>query len=339
MPAVLRRLLEAELEAGNGIAEVGHTFPAPPAGAYFLLAKPLLTRPRESGDGIVYYNRKMPSYSGEITDAQRFYFLLEPPEPPEPAPDMDAIRAALAAKTQSPAPPEPVAPLNASVDAHSPATLGRVPNQTELTPRQRFERSMIIDYEKWHDGIGYDLEALAALSPSERKSVEAMLIANGMRDWRDVEALATFDTPASRAVLRAAMRHSDPEIRNAVLRHAPQLVSESTRIKSLVAALQTAVSFGGLGQTLDQVADFHPPPIIEALFRGALERSGDVAVHFAAMLSFIHGKAPVPFDMEQRPFFLRFNTPNRAERETVFRELCAQIQVDPSTYLKPKKGR
>lgn len=24
----------------------------------------------------------------------------------------------------------------------------------------RFERSMVMNYEKWHDGIGYDLETL-----------------------------------------------------------------------------------------------------------------------------------------------------------------------------------
>src|SRR4051812_20092572 len=94
MPAVLRALLEAELAAGNAIAEVGHSFPAPPAGAYFKLAKPLLTRAPASVDGIVYYDRNSSIYSGEITDAKRFYFLLEPPHPPAPEPDMDAIREA-----------------------------------------------------------------------------------------------------------------------------------------------------------------------------------------------------------------------------------------------------
>ncbi len=94
MPAALRKLLEAELAAGNEIIEVSHCFPAPPAGAYFKLAKPVSTRPRESGDDIHFYNRDNSSYAGEFTDAKRFYFILEPPYPPPPYPDMDAIRKA-----------------------------------------------------------------------------------------------------------------------------------------------------------------------------------------------------------------------------------------------------
>jgi hypothetical protein len=33
-PAALRQLLEAELAAGNSIVEIGHSHPAPPAGAF-----------------------------------------------------------------------------------------------------------------------------------------------------------------------------------------------------------------------------------------------------------------------------------------------------------------
>ena len=69
-PRVLRALLAAELAAGNEIAEIGHGFPAPPAGAYIKLAKPLCSRPRASGDGIDYYDRNGSTYSGEITDAK-----------------------------------------------------------------------------------------------------------------------------------------------------------------------------------------------------------------------------------------------------------------------------
>ncbi len=32
------------------------------------------------------------------------------------------------------------------------------------------------------------------------------------------------------------------------------------------------------------------------------------------MLFYIYGKADEPFDMNQRPFFLRFNTENKTER-------------------------
>ena len=94
-PVTLRTLIEAELTAGNSIVEFGHSFPAPPAGAYIKLANKVSTRARDDGDGLSFYQRNSSSYSGEFTDDKRFYFVLEPPNPPPAEPDMDAIRKSL----------------------------------------------------------------------------------------------------------------------------------------------------------------------------------------------------------------------------------------------------
>ncbi len=91
-PTALRLLVEQELAAGNSIIEFGHSFPAPPVGAYLKLANKVSTRARVTGDMLSFYERHNSSYSGEFTDAQRFYFVLEPPNPPPPEPDMDALR-------------------------------------------------------------------------------------------------------------------------------------------------------------------------------------------------------------------------------------------------------
>ena len=48
-PAVLRELVEAELAAGNAIAEITTGFPAPPVGLCLKLTQNLMSRPRESG--------------------------------------------------------------------------------------------------------------------------------------------------------------------------------------------------------------------------------------------------------------------------------------------------
>ncbi|MEO6002766.1 MAG: hypothetical protein ABIZ04_06795 [Opitutus sp.] len=326
MPANLRALLEAELAAGNDIAEVGHSFPAPPVGAYFKLTKPLQTRAKGLPDGLHYRDRKSSSYSGAVTDEIGYFLLLEPPHPPEPEPDMDAIRAAHQPEETH---DERGRPLKAA-----PSAAPKGPNEETLL--ELFERSMVIDYDKWHDGIGYDLSVLRAMNAIEQSAVESLLVRRGMQDWRDVEALAEIDTPTARAVIKASMNDSNAEIRNAVTQYAPQLIPQATRIKSLIRGLESAVIFGGLGQTLDQVAELHPPEVVDVLFRCALNRTGDVAVHFAAMLCYIFGKANVPFDMAQRPFFLRFNTEVRAEREAVFRELCTKLGVKPDPYLRPK---
>jgi hypothetical protein len=303
LPARLRALLDAELAAGNEIKEVGHSHPAPPIGATFMLARAVSTRRRATGAGLKFRAVNSSLYSGEFTDLDGNYFILEPPGPPPPEPDMDAIRAH----------PLSVAPQRETL------------KKDENTPLARFERSMVMDYEKWHDGIGYDLDALRALSPEERATIERRLA--GSHDWRDLEALAELKTEGAKKALLAASKHANPEVRLNVARYAPELVDDNQRKAALVDALKRSQFFGGLSQAIDEVAEFHPPEIVEALFDGALNREGEVAVHFAALLMFIHGKAKEPFDMRQRPFFLRFNTTDRAERKAVFRELCDKIGV------------
>ena len=102
--------------------------------------------------------------------------------------------------------------------------------------------------------------------------------------------------------------------------------------------MQSAEIFGGLSQPLDDIEEYHPNEIKEALIEGLLNREGEVAVLFAAMLFYIYGKATEPFDMKQRPFFLRFNTGNKKERVQVFLELCKQLEINPEKYLAPKNS-
>jgi len=193
---------------------------------------------------------------------------------------------------------------------------------------ERFAASMRLDYERWHDGVGYDLAALRDARPEERAAIETMLLAHASRGWRDVEALAALDTPRARAALRAWMGDEDAEVRLAITRFAPGLVAEPQRVASLVRALETAELYGGLTQALDEAAELHPPEVVAALLRGARERDGTAAVHYAALLLFIHGQAEEPFDMAQRPFLLRFAGDDRREREAAFAELCRRLGRD-----------
>ena len=88
----------------------------------------------------------------------------------------------------------------------------------------RFANSMVIDFDKWRNRVGYDLDALRIASPTEKDSIERMLIRLGVNDWRDVEALAMFKTPRSEAALLTAMRN--PSLRDAVLYFAPELAAK-----------------------------------------------------------------------------------------------------------------
>jgi hypothetical protein len=325
MPGVLQRLLLDELDAGNRILDLGHSFPAPPAGAYFLLANPVTTRPRSSGNGLVFRARNSSLYSGEFTDERRFYFVLEAPMPPPPEPDMHAIRAAL---LESPISETPSVDSQPTARVTPPAKPVPPP---QPGPLERFRKSMIIDYEKWHDGIGYDLEALAEASPAERQAIEATLLSRGVKDWRDVEALAALATATAQEILRGALHHPEAEIRAAVLRYAPSLVSEQQREQTLLQGLREARFGSGMSSTLSLVAEFHPPSVRKAVLEGALLREGTVAVHLAAMAAFLYGKAQSPFDWENRPLYLRFREEDPIFRRSAFVDLCIWLGVEPDS--------
>ncbi len=105
---------------------------------------------------------------------------------------------------------------------------------------------MAIGYEQWHAGIGCDLDALKDAGPAERAAIEGLLVACGVRGWRDVEALAALDTPHARALLEDALAAGNQEIRMAVYRRTPRILFPATRIALLVDALEHATFHGGL---------------------------------------------------------------------------------------------
>jgi hypothetical protein len=198
----------------------------------------------------------------------------------------------------------------------------------------RFLTSMNITYEMWHDGIGYDLDALNQIPASELPAIERLLIEHRPRDWRDIEALAQIDSPTARKEVEAALKDTDAKVRQEAMQYAGDKADPAERERLLIHTLRGADLFTGLSEAIDECEEFHPPAVIDALFRGALNRDGEAAVHFAAMLFYLHGKAKEPFDWDHRPFFLRFNTSDRKERKAVFHELCEIIGVDPKKYVR-----
>lgn len=165
---------------------------------------------------------------------------------------------------------------------------------------ERFMASTDIDYERWHDGVGYDLEALGALGGRERAEAQQWLLARAGNDWRDLEGLLALGSDTACAV---------------------------------VAGLESAVFYGGLSVALDLATEERTPAMVDALFRACFREQGEGAVHAAARLAFIQGAAKEAFDWDLRSLFLRFNTPDRAEREAAFRNLCALCKVDPAPYV------
>lgn len=310
LPPLLRALLDAELAAGNTIVEVGRDFPAPPDGAWLRLARRVTTVPREPTSALMFWENDMPSYSGQFTDVDGRFQILEPPRETRPA-DPNYLT--------DPALSDPVAPT-----PPPPAPTGAV---------ERYKASTNIDYEKWREGEGFDIAAIRGATPDERHAIERIVLDEPPRGWRDIEALAALDTYRTRKAIRRALTEGDDELRMAVLRFAPELLEPGEREATLISVLEDGEFYGGLTYALDEVAEYHPRAMVDALLRGAIGREGGVATHFAAMLMYVHGQAAQPFDWAHRPFFLRFNTTDRAERERAFRELCQRCGIDPAPYL------
>ena len=200
---------------------------------------------------------------------------------------------------------------------------------------ERFVASMDIDYERWHEGIGYDLDALREMEPDERFRTEHWLITRAGEDWRDLEALLAIGSNAARAAVVEQLRTGKLEQRlqaARLLRDDPALAGDIEA--AAIAGLESALLYYGLSIALDLATTLRTPALIDALFRAALRDEGEAAVHAAARLAFIHGKAKEEFDWDLRPMFLRFNTQDRAEREVVFRELCRLCGVAPEPFLR-----
>lgn len=78
-PQRLRQLINDELAAGNSIARIGHSFPAPPIGAWVMLTRPVTHPAKDQIEGLSWRSRYSSTCSGEFTDGQRVFFVLEPP--------------------------------------------------------------------------------------------------------------------------------------------------------------------------------------------------------------------------------------------------------------------
>ena len=117
----------------------------------------------------------------------------------------------------------------------------------------RFISSMTVTYEMWHDGTGYDLETLKGLSSEEMAAVEKILNDHRPRDWRDIEALATIDSPRAKQEIESALKSADVQVRQQAQRSVDAEPSKRDRAPLLIQSLERDHLLEGLGAALDEV--------------------------------------------------------------------------------------
>ncbi len=173
---------------------------------------------------------------------------------------------------------------------------------------QRFLDSMVMDFDKWHDGTGYDLKILKQLEPGEKASIEKLLIKNLEQDgnWRDVEALAALGTAQAWAAVERAKFHNETKVRKYALRISINRQDSNDMSEKDLAKLEelviTAVKHGDF-----EIAEKIPTMgVKKALLDSIPGFKSEVRVSAAAFLLYLCDQAPEPFDWSQRSFFLLF---------------------------------
>ena len=180
---------------------------------------------------------------------------------------------------------------------------------------QLFLDSMVMDFDKWHDGTGYDLEALGQLGPEERASIEELLIGNleDGGDWRDLQALMALGTTSARTAVDKARFHRNAKVRKYALRtiirnrHSEDMTKEE--MAELEELVIQAVKHGDY-----EMAEYMPTMRVKKVLLDSileLEYANEIRVSAVAFLMYLCGQAPEPFDWSQRPFFLRFSDSER----------------------------
>lgn len=194
----------------------------------------------------------------------------------------------------------------------------------------RFCESMNIGYMEWRDGIGYDLDALARLTPEEMSVAEDSIVQRGIRDWRDVEALIRIESPRAITEIESAVSSTDLNLRvaaTAALERTGRL--SAAQVESIILRTLPLVTIpNGMVRALRLAESHATKEVRRALLWNARHGNADIRVHAAALVHFLYGKSSSNFDWAHRPFYLRFGSADPDERERAYTELCAAIGVD-----------
>lgn len=195
----------------------------------------------------------------------------------------------------------------------------------------RFIKSMKIGYIEWHDGIGYDLEALKDFSPSELDYIEALLLSRKNEDWRDVEALAALRTPAAIQALKDCLESPNLDCRLFAVRFLKEMNILDRVDQVLVATLPLTKIGEGFSLALALARDYPSEAVKDIVLWCCLNGNESIRVLCAAMVLYLYGITADYYDTSNKIVF-EFHEPDRQNRIAPFTRLCRMINIDPQKY-------
>lgn len=169
---------------------------------------------------------------------------------------------------------------------------------------ERFLAGLRIDYERWHDGVGFDLASIPALSPlQQRRAVD--LLRTRELTWRELDALAQLDTPEAWEAIDEAV--NDPQ--STMLRfRAASLQAEHGRrsdLSDVIVRELKRMERSDEGETAVLLAarEHDSPRVRMGLLWASWNRT-PCAPNAAALLLFLTGHAADPLALEHRDIVL-----------------------------------
>ena len=193
---------------------------------------------------------------------------------------------------------------------------------------KRFQDSLNLSYDKWHDGEGYDLEALQQLEGSERAIAENSLLSRNASDWRDIEALDVLGTEKALEEMHRALSSRRIEVRiEAAERLRKRGIIEVEDMENVIMqSLDEVTLFNGMNRVLRLVEQYPSKNIRKKIRWCAVNVNDDIRVLAAAMYHFLSGCTETSFDWEYRPLYLRFGKSGKPDRESALQELDELIK-------------
>ncbi|HEX8339280.1 MAG TPA: hypothetical protein VF624_00075 [Tepidisphaeraceae bacterium] len=228
---------------------------------------------------------------------------------------------------------------------------------------ERFRQSQVPCFDQWHDGTGFDQAAIAEMTPAERVTVRRQL-AGVQATWREIEALEVLRDHAAahpeengvepagheltprggeavrqidRATARAAASgERDTRLAAAETLHRQGKLPEMDKVIAREISDNMETVADGCVRAL-RLAEAFPTPAVKQALLYASNFRNETAMHCAALLCYLCGKAKEPFDWSMRPFFLKFhadsNSLTRGEAMAELQAMTGLTLQEPDTFL------
>jgi hypothetical protein len=182
-----------------------------------------------------------------------------------------------------------------------------------------FSASTVLNYDSWHDGLGFDLDALARMPAFERDLIRQWLrtrLEDRLRDvdLRDLEAAAALGETELLASLR---RHPEPDVR---LRARELLAAPGDVAEELCHTLSQSRSEDAVLRALDLVSSHATAEVRAALIERVSRVDGTFINSAMVLLEVFGGVADA---WSERPFL--FEVQRRGKGGELLQQLLARV--------------